>query len=373
MPSLDIPITYTHIPPRAKPEKNKGTWSKPRRWSGKGFRQSRKLLKRAISRKSWLDKAVCGDDPFTYNKVEGFYQFTITVDQKKSKLTRGRKFSTDTIIRSFVARAEKEFAGVVVFDVGKAGLPHMHGFVAVPTARKFEQLMNLLDTCRVTFGEEVDWGKLYTPEDLGAWIGYTLQNKPWHGNLPPLMEQKFGRYRGMASVFGHTPEVDNIAIRIGNCGDVVVEIPDEVITATGEVIKLPMTTTGGWDKTSRIDHIAHYGTFGFGVLLAAAANTLMCSSLTKIEKRLGMDRLADRHIISLLQATFINDPTTCAAMAYNQLFEIRGTRVFKSVESVLHMGGMVELTVDGKAVPSSLDRSLFGVNFRPLKDGKSLI
>jgi hypothetical protein len=330
-------------------------------------------MRGAIAKKSWLDKAVCGPNPFTYNKVEGFYQFTITVDTKKSKFTKGRKYSTDTIIRSFVSRAEKEFAGVVVFDIGKSGLPHMHGFVAVPTQRKFEQLMCLLDTCKVTFGNEVDWGKLYTPEDLGKWIGYTLQNKPWHGTLPHRMEQKFGRYRGMASVFGTTPEVDNISIRIGDCGDVVVDVPEEVVTLAGEVIKLPMTTTGGWDKDSKIAHIAAYGECGFGVLLSAAANSLMCSGLSKIEKKVGMDRLKDSRMISLMQATYTKDIKACAVMAYNQLFEMRGSRMYKAVESVLAVQGDISLIVDGHVVPPSLDRSLFSVNFRPLKDGKSII
>lgn len=370
MTDLDSPTTSaekkSRCPSRCHP------WSKPREWCDKGFKKSRAFLRTAISRKSWLDKSVCGENPFTYNKVTGFYQFTVTLDRKKSKFG-GKKYSTDRILRAFVAMMESEFAGVVVFDIGKNGSPHMHGFVSVPTDRKFEKLVAILDGCRATFGEQIDWGKLYTPDDLGKWVGYTLQNKPWHGDLPHAMEQKFGRYRGMASVFGNTPEANDIAIRVASSGDVIIEVPKEVITLSGEVITLPLATVRGFDKESRIKHIAENAAFGLGAMLSVAASSLISTGASRMMKKVGLDRLQDRGMVSLIQATYVNCPKKAAAMIYAQLFEMKGTRMFKAVESVLAVGGTIELVVDGNVVPPSLDRSLFGVNFRPLKDGKSLI
>jgi len=307
--------------------------------------------------------------------IAGFHQFTLTLDLRS---LGNSNYSSDEILRDIQSRiGSTGCSGLVVFDIGRGDNPHVHGIAAVPSAECYESLMAVFEHAIEKWGKVVDHGKLLTSDDIGRWITYIWESKPWHGNLPRNMLKKFGRFRGMAFSFGMNllEKRKEVGIKITGGVDIAsVSIPTKVSDNKGHVVTIPSTKdfpeVCSGTKQDLVKHIESYASGNVGAMIASALSLL---ERDPVRLCLAVERVSDPMMVERFILAEAKSKTFAANMIYNQVFEIRASRVFLATKKLMDEGCTVDLTVDGKVVPPGLDRCLFDVYFRPLKGGKSLV
>ena len=123
-------------------------------------------------------------------------------------------------------------------------------------------------------------------------------------------------------------------------------------------------------KKELVQHIESYASGKLGAMIASALSLI---SKDSVRLCLAVERVSDPMMVERFIMAEAKSKTFAANMIYNQVFEIRASRVFLATKKLISEGCKVDLTVDGEVVPPGLDRCLFDVYFRPLKGGKSLV
>lgn len=365
-------MSQVRLSPRRRKKSKKGSsgsgasWTTPRPWCAKGFKQARRHLSTRVSKKHWEASSYWSADPFGADDMVGFNMLTVTIDKSSKWIYEDGKYSSDKIIRTFARFMESlEIPGICYFDVGDNSNPHMHCILAINSRDRYATLMDSLSSLREKFGHVIDMTCLRSADDVGRWLTYSDKSRPWHGNFPDDMCPTYARYRGMATTFclDKLPDVITEKIHFEE-KEVKVTVPSHV---HGEKVTVPVSSVSvdicGDTRDDRLPFILEYARKGLPAMLGAAASLVEGNT---VESFVRMDRLADPWVIDTVVKEYANNPEKAATVLHNQLFEFRKERLYLAELSARKVGSGISYSVNGDTVSPGVDRTLYSANLRPL-------